>query len=134
MHLVKRILIVDDAPDTAFSMAAMLHLRGYQCESQLGGLAALNSARRRRPDIVLVDLHMPGMNGFEFVHRLREVEGCAQTPVVMITGMANAAKREDAKKFGIARFFAKPVEPKELVIAMEELLGNAPVPPPAPRP
>jgi CheY-like chemotaxis protein len=129
------VLVVDDGPDAAYSMAALLHLRGYQCESQLGGLVALTSARRQKPDIVLVDLHMPRMDGFEFVRRLREVEGCTRTPVVMITGFSNAKARADAKELGIARFFTKPVGLQDLVDAMEELLSHSQanaVPVPAP--
>jgi CheY-like chemotaxis protein len=115
------VLVVDDLPDAADSMAALLHFCGFECDSQLSGDAALASARGRRPDIVLLDLRMPRMDGFEFLRRFRKVDGCDRVPVVMISGFSIAESL--AREAGIARFFTKPVELKRLLGTMGELLA-----------
>jgi DNA-binding response OmpR family regulator len=119
------VLVVDDAPDSADSLAALLDLCGYDCEAQLNGDAALASARGQPPDIVLLDLRMPRMDGFEFVRRLREVEGCDLVPVVMISGFSLGECRALARELGVAHFFVKPVDLKRLLNAIEGLLDSA---------
>jgi CheY-like chemotaxis protein len=117
-----RVLVVDDIPDTADSLTALLSIYGFECESQLGGVSALKSVRRQPPDIVLLDLRMPQMDGFEVLRRLRDVEGCEQIPVVMISGYNIAESR--ARELGVAQFFTKPVDLRQLLDTMEELLEN----------
>ena len=122
IRLATRVLVVDDLPDGADSMAALLHLCGFACEAQLSGAAALASVRRQQPDIVLLDLRMPRMDGFEFVRRLREVEDCENMPIVIVSGYNLAESRAQAQELGINHFFTKPVELKRLLDAMDALL------------
>lgn len=81
-----RVLIVDDVHDAADTLANLLTICGFDCESQYSGESALASAERRPPDILLLDLRMPRMNGFELTRRLREVNGCSLTAIVIISG------------------------------------------------
>lgn len=122
IRLATRVLVVDDLPDAADSMAALLHLCGFDCDAQLSGAAALDSVHHHRPDIVLLDLRMPRMDGFEFVRRLREVEGCENMPIVIVSGYNLAESRVQARELGIDHFFTKPVELKRILNAMDAVL------------
>lgn len=125
IHVAHRVLVVDDLPDAADSMASLLYLCGYDADAQVSGDAALVSVRDRRPDIVVLDIRMPRMDGFEFVRRLREIEGCERTPVIIVSGSNIAESRARARELGIDHFFTKPVELKQLLKVMESLLDSA---------
>ena len=119
-----RVLVVDDLADAADSMAMLLNLCGYESEAHHSGEAALASARLHRPAIVVLDLQMPGMNGFEFVRQLREVEGCTQTGIVIVSGNTASTCRAHARDIGIGHYLFKPVELNSLLKVMDELLDQ----------
>jgi CheY-like chemotaxis protein len=108
------ILIVDDLPDAADSLAELLSLWGYHSEPLYSGAIALEAAAARRPDAVLLDLGMPGMSGFEFLLRLRDVPGCTDTMVVVITGYTSRTCQDWAKRLGIEHYLLKPADPARL--------------------
>ena len=95
---------------------------GFDCEAHYSGESALAGARRRRPDIVLLDLHMPKMNGFELIRRLRDASGCSQTAIIIISGLDVPASRANARELGIAHYLTKPVELGRLLETMGKLL------------
>src|SRR5690242_20401824 len=68
-----RVLVVNDSADNVESMALVLRLYGHEVYTALGGPAALETARAKRPDVVLLDISMPGMNGYEVARKLREL-------------------------------------------------------------
>ncbi len=119
---VPHVLVVDDLADAADTMATLLNLCGYDCESHYSGETALVSARDQRPDLVLLDLHMPGMDGFEFVCRLREIIGCSRTAIVIISGLNIPKSHARARELGIEHYFSKPVNLRPLLEVMDELL------------
>lgn len=127
MFASPHVFVVDDLPDAADSMALLLNLCGYECESHHGGESALSSARFRRPDIVLLDLCMPKMDGFEFVVRLREVLGCSGTPIVMISGVRSDVATTRAQELEIAHCFLKPVDLASLLKVMKDVLAASAV-------
>ena len=127
------VLIVDDLEDQADSMAELLELWGYETASRYDGSAALAVARARPPVAVLLDIGMPGMDGFHFVTRFRELPGCGATPVVAVTGYETLAYQ--ARQFGMAHFLLKPVASCHLRALVERLAAARPMRFPAePRP
>lgn len=108
------ILIVDDLPDAADSLAELLSLWGYDSEPLYSGAEALKAAAVRRPDVVLLDLGMPGMSGFEFIMRLRDMPGCMDTTVVVITGYPSRSCQDWARRLGIDHYLLKPADPGRL--------------------
>ena len=102
------VLVVDDQHDAADSMAILLSLWGYDGEAQYSGATALVAASIRSPEAVLLDLEMPGMDGFEFVAHFRGLHGCEQTPIVAVSGHTTAACLACARKLGIDHYLFKP--------------------------
>jgi CheY-like chemotaxis protein len=113
------ILVVDDLVDAADSLATLLGIWGYDAKPHYRGVAALEAARIRRPDTVLLDLGMPGMSGFQFTLRLRDLTRCRTTPVVAVTGHAGLTLR--AREVGIDHYLLKPISD---LSRLKELLGQ----------
>ena len=107
----QHILVVDDDQDTADSMARLLCLWGYESEAWYDGATALRSAALHRPAAVLLDLDMPGMNGYEFARRIRELRKCKQVPILAITGITSKASQDRARCCGIDNYLFKPTDP-----------------------
>ena len=118
------ILVVDDEPDTADSTAVLLGLWGYAGVARYNGAAGLAAARARPPAVVLLDLEMPGLSGFEFVRRLRGVRRCARTAVVMVSGYTDERYRARARELGITAYLIKPVAAAPLRALLGSLIGK----------
>jgi CheY-like chemotaxis protein/two-component sensor histidine kinase len=106
-----RILVVDDNVDAAETMVMLLDLSGHEARSAFGGQEALDMALAFRPDLVFLDIGLPGMNGYEVARRLLAEPGTASTKLIALTGWGT---EEDIRKSKIAGFHAhltKPVDP-----------------------
>ena len=104
----RRVLLVDDNRDTVHSFARLLKLRGHEVATAYDGLVALERAQQFKPDIFLLDIGLPGLDGYALARRLRE-EGFADTPMIAISGYAQQGDREKAREAGFDRHFAKPI-------------------------
>jgi CheY-like chemotaxis protein len=109
----RRILVVDDNLDAADSLAALLRLEGHTVRVANDGPAALAAAQVEPPDLVILDLGMPGMDGFEVARRLREQPG-RTTVLVALTGWAQEDDRRRCSEAGFDGHLPKPVEPDAL--------------------
>jgi CheY-like chemotaxis protein len=119
-----RILIVEDLPDSANSMALLLQLWGYQSEIAQDGESACELAATFRPDVVFLDIGLPGIDGHEVARRIRKLPGMADALLVAITGYGRPADVQRCKQAGIDYHFLKPADPIELqkVLAKAEKL------------
>jgi two-component system, OmpR family, response regulator len=127
-----RVLVVDDVADTADSCVLLLRLWGYEADACYAGSTALEAARAYPPQAVLLDIGMPGMDGFEVVRRLREQPALRHTVLVALTGYANEACRVRAQESGFQHFLVKPVDPddlRELLLHVVGPLGFPKAPP-----
>jgi two-component system CheB/CheR fusion protein len=109
-----RILVVDDLPDIVESMALVVRLAGHDVVTAADGLAALEAARKFRPDVVLLDIGLPGMDGYEVARRLREAEETRKTMIVAVTGYGQDEDRRQAFAAGFDYHLTKPVDPDAL--------------------
>lgn len=119
-----KILLVDDEKDFVQTLAERLILRGMDVELAYDGLGALESLSRRKPDIVILDLHMPGMKGDAVLHSIKS--RYADLPVLLLTGHC---EREDAEHGPLATAFAcltKPLALPRLLEVMQAALEQAP--------
>ncbi len=114
----KRVLVVDDNVDAAVALSWLIGQRGYAVRVAHDGSEALQAARDFRPDILLLDLGLPGIDGYELARRLR-ADGFASARIIAISGYARASDIESAHRAGFDRHFAKPVEFAQLVEALE---------------
>jgi PAS domain S-box-containing protein len=112
----RRVLVVDDNRDAADSTTSILRLLGYQVEAAYDGKSALVAAARLRPDVALVDLAMPGLDGYETLRLLKALPGLDDAYVVAMTGYGNEEDKRRTREAGFDAHVTKPVE-------LEALLG-----------
>jgi two-component system CheB/CheR fusion protein len=110
-----RVVIVEDNPDAAEMACHILTRAGYQCESASDGVTGLELIAELRPDIALVDLGLPGMNGFEVARAVRAAPETAETYLVAMTGYGQSSDRLAAFEAGFDEHLAKPVHPDRLL-------------------
>jgi two-component system, chemotaxis family, CheB/CheR fusion protein len=109
-----RVLVVDDSPDTAESLALLLWAWGHEAITASDAPSALEEAARHSPEAALVDIGLPGMDGFELARRLRQLRGMAGALLVALTGLATEPDRQRALEAGFNLHVAKPADPDEL--------------------
>ncbi len=128
----RRVLVVDDNADAANSLARLLtRLYGQDVRVSNDGASALEAAEEFRPEVVLLDIGMPEMDGYEVARRLRSRPGFEQTLLVALTGWGQQSDRRRSAEAGFDRHLVKPVDPELL----EDLLAGVAEPgPPPPRP
>jgi signal transduction histidine kinase len=109
-----RILVVDDNQDSAISMTLLLELQGHEVHVAHAGPAALRVASDKKPDVILLDIGMPGMNGYEVAKQLRAQHEFADTLLVAITGYGRASDVKQTQSAGFDYHLVKPVDYEEL--------------------
>jgi two-component system, cell cycle response regulator DivK len=117
-----RVLLVDDYPDAREMYSEYLEYSGYDVIEATNGMEALQRAVDDQPDIILMDLSLPVMDGWEATRRLKADERTAGIPVVALTGHALAGISEGAKKAGCDAFVTKPCLPEDLVHEIKRVL------------
>jgi CheY-like chemotaxis protein len=120
-----KILVVDDNVDAANTMAMLLGLSEHQSRTAFSGQEALDIATTFKPDIVFLDIGLPGMNGYEVAKRLQKMPVMTNTKLIALTGWGTA---EDVKKSKNAGFYAhltKPVDPDEVDTLLAQLANHA---------
>jgi signal transduction histidine kinase/CheY-like chemotaxis protein len=114
----RQLLVVDDNKDAAVSLAMLLRLQGHEVRVAHDGPSALELATSYHPDMVFLDIGMPGMDGYEVARRLRQQPGLENTVLAALTGWGQQEDRRRSKEAGFNHHLVKPLEPKTL----EELL------------
>lgn len=118
-----RALVVDDAPDVTEMLSFLLRYAGYEVVAAFSGDQALEAARAECFDVVVSDIGMPGMSGYELARRLRAIEDYRRTPLIAVTGFSMYDDRDRALASGFDAFVNKPVNPRDLVSLIERLRG-----------
>jgi CheY-like chemotaxis protein len=122
---MKTVLVVDDHVNNRAIVVALLGYKGYGSLEAATGEEALAKTRAELPDLVIADIVMPRMDGFEFVRQLRADVRIAGTPVIFHTAnFIDPEARELARACGVEQLVAKPAEPEEMWAAVEIALGN----------
>lgn len=106
------ILVIDDNPKMAELIQDMIELAGYNTEVAFSGLEGLDKAREGMPDLILVDLMMPDLDGWEVYHQLREF---SSIPVIFVTAYDTPHNKEKALRLGAEGFIGKDLTPMQLV-------------------
>jgi CheY-like chemotaxis protein len=113
--IVRRVLVVDDSVDAAESLAMLLAFEGHETHKAHDGAAAVRTAERVRPDVVLMDIGLPVLNGYEACRRIRGHAWGAPIVMVAITGWGQEEDREQSKAAGFDVHLVKPVDHNELL-------------------
>ncbi len=121
----ERILVVDDEPDIVALVVYHLAKEGYRVSSAASGTEALATARRERPSLVVLDLMLPGLSGFEVLEQMRADESTAGIAVLMLTARREEADRIKGLTLGADDYLAKPFSPQELVLRVRAILRRS---------
>ena len=119
---MKKILVADDKETSRELVRTVLEASGYEVYEAADGIEALEQARRENPDLVILDLHMPRLDGFGVIAELRRDEKFAATPVMALTASAMMGDREQALAAGFTGYIAKPIPLAALRSEVERLL------------
>ena len=120
------ILVVDDEPTIRVLLRVTLEGSGHSVLEAADGVSALELARRERPDLMLLDIALPALNGLEVCRRLKEDPATAATPIFLLTGFVQQAERDAAVEAGGQGFIAKPFSPAVLVAQIDDALRRRP--------
>jgi CheY-like chemotaxis protein len=124
-----RVLVADDNVDFATSLASILESLGHEVTVVHDGVQALEAAQQRIPDLVFLDIGMPGFNGHELALRLRQIPATSQALLVAVTGWSQAQDRRRSLASGISHHMAKPVELSQLMPILAECQARHPAAP-----
>jgi len=119
-----RVLVIEDDENTRYAMQFILENAGYQVEFAEAGEKALLAAQHQRPDLILMDIMMPNMDGYQVARMLKAQKQLAHIPVVALTARAMKGDREKALAAGCNDYLTKPFESKDILGMLEKWLGN----------
>jgi DNA-binding response OmpR family regulator len=120
----KKILVIEDDPATSRLVDYSLRHEGYQVITSSNGLDGIRKAHSESPDLVILDVMLPGMDGFEICHRLRAEPDTAKLPILMFSAKAQEIDRETGIKVGADDYLTKPSAPADIVSRVEKLLAK----------
>ena len=118
------ILVIDDDPSIRSLLTDVLEVEGFDVRTAEDGFAGLRQIAAERPDCVVLDVMMPGMDGHAVLQRIRAADGGPDLPVVMLTAAADDAQAWQAWTEGVDYFLAKPFEPDELLRYLDYLFSS----------
>lgn len=121
----RKVLLVEDEPNIIEAIRFLLTREGWDVETHSDGTDAIEVIRAAVPDLVILDVMLPGKSGLEILRDLREIPGFATLPVLMLTARGQARDRELAEKAGVSRFMTKPFSNKEVLTAVRDLHAQA---------
>jgi len=121
----QQVLVVEDEPDIRDLIVLHLAREGFRCRTASNGVDALREARAALPDLVVLDLMLPGLGGLEVCRRLRAEPATASLPIIMLTAKADEVDRVVGLEMGADDYVVKPFSPKELVARVRAVLRRA---------
>ena len=119
----KTILLVDDEANLRILVSTTLDEARYRIIEATDGTSALELARQQRPDLLVLDWVMPGLNGIEVVQALRQDPVTAHIPIIMLSARGQETDKERGRSVGTSAYLVKPFSPLELLRTVEEILG-----------
>ena len=118
-----KILYIEDHPAQSDIMRQMLEFSGCEVVLANSGEEGIDKAHEEQPDIILMDLRMPGMGGIEAIKQLKSAPNVSDIPVVVISAWTSSRNREEALQAGADKFIAKPVDTKRLMKQINKLIS-----------
>ncbi|MCG2721471.1 MAG: response regulator [Thermodesulfovibrionales bacterium] len=120
--MAKRILIVEDNENNMYLISFILKKGGYEIIQAWNGEEGVELAKKERPDLIVMDIMLPGIDGYEATKRIRETDDAKEIPVVALTSYAMVGDREKAFAAGCAGYIEKPLDPEKILEEIEKYL------------
>ncbi|NOD77003.1 MULTISPECIES: response regulator transcription factor [unclassified Ruegeria] len=121
----RKVLLIEDEPNIAEAIRFLLTREGWQVEIHGDGADALQVIQGAQPDLVILDVMLPGKSGMDVLRDLREMEELSGLPVLMLTARGQSRDREMAENAGVSRFMTKPFSNAEVLTAVRDLHAQA---------
>ena len=122
----RKILLIEDNEQNRYLVTFLLHARGWEVVHAGDGPTGIDLANRLSPAMVLLDIQLPGMDGYEVVRALRDIAALGDTPVVAVTSYAMPGDRERCMASGCTGYLEKPIDPLTFVDSVESFLSPLP--------
>ena len=119
----KTILVIDDSTTNIVLLQAVLNTKGYNIETALNVKEAHNSISKKKPDLILLDLLMPRINGFDFLKELKETKGLDQIPVIVVSAMTDQETEQRTKELGAIHFVKKPIDIQNIIALVSNVFN-----------
>jgi CheY-like chemotaxis protein len=119
----KRILVCDDDPVILRLLQVNLELEGYEALLAHHGVKAVEVALEQLPDVIILDIMMPRMDGYEACERIKSNEATKDIPIIFLSAKAQPSDIERGRRFGVDEYLTKPFDPSELLEVVERLSG-----------
>ncbi|MGE5074122.1 MAG: response regulator transcription factor [Anaerolineae bacterium] len=120
----KTIMVIEDEPDAADLFAEMMRLNGYRVLKTYSGAPAMDLIAQERPDLIILDIMMPGVSGLDVLRYLRQQPDSAMTPVVVVSARATASAIAEGMAAGATVYLTKPVSYTDLKNAVDGLVRS----------
>jgi two-component system cell cycle response regulator DivK len=120
--MTKRILVIEDTEDNRQIVRDLLESAGYELIEALDGLEGVAAAEREHPDLILMDIQLPGIDGYEATRRIRAVPALAAVPIIAVTSYALSGDEAKTRAAGCDGYVAKPFSPRQLLAKIREFL------------
>ncbi|WP_442954440.1 response regulator transcription factor [Pararhodobacter sp.] len=117
------VLVIEDEPNISEAIRFILRRDGWAVQTHAEGLNALEQIESLRPELVILDVMLPGRSGFDILQAMRAHPGLQQMPVLMLTAKGQTAERDLAMRAGASLFMAKPFSNAELLASVRQLVG-----------
>jgi DNA-binding response OmpR family regulator len=121
--MAKKILIIDDEPDICSVVSTFLEKKGFTAIAAKRGKEGIGVANNLKPDLILLDINMPDMDGFAVLVKIKNSEGTASIPVIMLTGRSDEIAKISASALSCEDYISKPFELEELLDKVEKIIG-----------
>jgi len=121
----RRILIADDNADVVESFQLMLQMLGHEVDTALDGLEAVSKAEQFQPDVIVLDVGMPGLDGLEAARRIRRQLNGKQVILIAVTGWGNDSNKRESAEAGFDVHLVKPVDPMTIVNVLDKIRAGA---------
>jgi len=120
--MTKRILVIEDTEDNRQIVGDLLGNAGYEVIEAVDGLAGVATAEREMPDLILMDIQLPGIDGYEATRRIRAIPALAKVPIIAVTSYALSGDEAKTREAGCDGYVAKPYSPRQLLAKIHEYL------------
>jgi DNA-binding response OmpR family regulator len=120
----KHVLVIEDEPNIIEAISFILKRDGWRVDTHSNGHDAVEVVRAKRPDLVVLDVMLPGKSGFEILKELRGIPETAKLPVLMLTARGQTKDREMAQRYGVSKFMTKPFSNAEVLAALHDLVAT----------
>jgi two-component system, cell cycle response regulator DivK len=120
----RRILVIEDQPDNRQILRDLLTSADFEVIEAVDGEAGLAAAAEHRPDLILMDIQLPGIDGYEATRRLKGDAGLRDVPVIAVTAHALSGAEQEARAAGCDGYISKPISPRQLLTKVREYLSQ----------